>query len=317
MDRRRFVPSAEGLEGRALLASSVSSIFSFSKPNRNPVDTVPMTFTLKNHRIQRLPTYLAQIRSGRFLPNATIHQLQADLLAVATKTHAPGTYTSSGEAVLDQFNSNLRQVNSHDSLSVEDAAVLKNSFTQVLTAAGATPEATANLVADMNALAKNDSMGPQPVFLATNDYTLVLQTVLGIGRPIRRPDSAQLAAGNGTRVGRNFGVAPKDQPTIVGNYDAYAQVQVIDKAGNVFGSSFVKKDGPTQSNGEANATGKYAITFTNPLPNGLYTFFIRTIDQYGNVSHPSPPFKIKINTDLIHTPTAASSVPGGPLGVKS
>ncbi len=314
MDRRRFVPSAEGLEGRALLASS---IFSFSKPNRNPTDSVPMTFTLKQHRIQRLPVYMEQIRSGRFLPNDTLKALQADLLAVATMTHAPGETASNGYQVLDEFNSGLRQVNSHTSLSVEDAAVLKNSFDNVLTAAGATPEAIANLNNDMNALAKNDSMGPQPAFLATNDFTQVLQTILGIGRPIRRPESAQLAAGNGTRVGRNFGVAPKDQPTVVGTYDAYAQVEIVSKDLQVFGSSTVRKDGVTQSNGEAQATGKYAITFNQPLPNGLYTFYIRTIDQYGNMSHISPPFKIKINTDLIPTHTPADSVPGGPLGVKS
>jgi hypothetical protein len=314
MDRRRFVPSAEGLEGRALLASS---IFSFSKPNRNPTDGVPMTFTLKQHRIQRLPVYMEQIRSGRFLPNATIKKLQADMLAVATKTHAPGAPASNGYQILNEFNSGLRQVNSHTSLSVEDAAVLKNSFDSVLTAAGATPEAIANLRDDMTALTKNDLSSPQPVFLATNDYTIVLQTILGVGRPIRRPDSAQLAAGNGKRVGRNFGVAPKDQPTVVGSYDAYSQVQIVNKDLEVFGSSYVKRVGATQSNGEAQATGKYAITFNQPLPNGLYTFYIRTIDQFGNMSHISPPFKIRVNTDLIHTHTTADSVPGGPLGVKS
>ena len=209
MDRRRFVPSAEGLEGRALLASS---IFSFSKPNQNPTDSVPMTFALKEHRIERLPVYMEQIRSGRFLPPATIKKLQADLLAVATETHAPGAPASNGYQVLNGFNSGLRQVNSHTSLSVEDAAVLKNSFENVLTDAGATPEAIANLKDDMNALTKNDVNSPQPVFLATNDYTIVLQTILGVGRPIRRPDSAQLAAGNGKRVGRNFGVAPRTSP---------------------------------------------------------------------------------------------------------
>jgi len=317
MDRRRFVPSAEGLEGRALLASGVASIFSFTKPNNNSTDTVPMTFTLKQHRIQRLPYYMSLIRSGRFLPNATLKELQANLLAVATKTHAPGPTASNGYQVLDGYNTRLRQVNSHTSLSVEDAAVLKNSFDNVLTAAGATPEAIANLSNDMTELAKNDVNSPQPVFLATNDYTLVLQTILGIGRPIRRPESAQLAAGNGKRVGRNFGVAPKDQPTVVGTYDAYAQVDIVNKDLQVFGSSFVKKVGATQSNGEAQATGKYAITFNKPLPNGLYTFYIRTTDQYGNMSHISPPFKIKINTNLIHTHTTAASVPGGPLGVKS
>jgi hypothetical protein len=308
MDRRRFVPSAEGLEGRALLASS---IFSFSKPNRNPTDTVPMTFVLKNNRIEKLPVHMEQIRVGRFLPLDTVKKLQADMLAVTTKTQPPGS------PVLDGFNTRLRDVNSHSSLSVENAMVLNHSFDNVLTAAGATPEAIANLNDDMNALAKNDAQGPQPVFLATNDYTLVLQTILGIGRPIRRPESAQLAAGNGVRVGRNFGVSAKDQPTVVGNYDAYAQVQIVNHNLDVFGSSFVRKNGPTQTNGTANATGKYAITFNQPLPNGLYTYYIRTIDQYGNMSHISPPFKIKINTNLAHTHTAAGSVPGGPMAVRS
>jgi hypothetical protein len=316
MDRRRFVPSAEGLEGRALLANSgVASIFSFTKPNNNSTDTVPMTFTLKQHRIQRVPYYMSQIRSGRFLPNATLKELQADLLAVTTKTHAPGATASNGYQVLNDYNTQLRAVNSHASLSVQDVKTLTSSFDNVLTAAGATPEAIANLNDDMTALAKNDVNSPQPVFLATNDFTLVLQTVLGIGRPIRRPESAELAAGNGKRVGRNFGVAPKDQPTVVGTYDAYSQVQIVNHNLDVFGTSYVKKVGATQSNGEANATGKYAITFNQPLPNGLYTFYIRAIDQYGNTSHISPPFKIKINTDLI--PTKAADVPGGPLGMTS
>jgi hypothetical protein len=312
MDRRRFVPSAEGLEGRALLASS---IFSFSKPSRNPVSDVPATFELKAHRTERLPVHMEQIRSGRFLPPDTIKQLQANLLAITTKLHAPGPTSKNGYAVLDGFNSRLRQVNPKASLSVADARGLNHSFDNVLQAAGATPEAISNLNNDMNALVKNDVASPQTVFLATNDYTVVLQTILGIGRPIRRPESAQLAARNGTRVGRSFGVTPKDQPTVVGNYDAFAEIQVVDKDGVVFGTSFVKKTGPTQSNGVAEASGKYAVTIDRPLANGLHTFYIRAIDQYGNMSHPSPPFKIKVNTNLIHHHTSAAAVPGGPLAV--
>jgi hypothetical protein len=312
MDRRRFVPSAEGLEGRALLAGS---IFSFSKPNSNPADDVAMTFPLKAHRVQRLPVHMEQIRSGRFLPPDTIKELQANLLAIATKLHAPGARSSNGYGVLDGFNSRLRDINPRASLSVEDAHALNRSFDNVLEAAGATPEAIANLNKDMNAIALNDVKSPQTVFLATNDYTIVLQTILGIGRPIRRPESAQLAARNGTRVSRNFGVTPKDQPTVVGVYDAFAEIQVVNKEGVVFGTGFVKKNGPTQSDGVANANGKYAVTIDQPLPNGVYTFYLRAIDPYGNMSHPSPPFKIKVNTNLIHQHTKPAVVPGGPLAV--
>jgi hypothetical protein len=310
MDRRRFVPSAEGLEGRALLAGS---IFSFSKPSSNPADDVAMTFELKAHRVQRLPVHMEQIRAGRFLPPDTIKALQANLLAIATKLHAPGVQVKGAFPVLTGFNSQIRVVNPKSSLSAVDAHNLNHSFDNVLKAAGATPQAIANLNNDMNDLVRNDTSGPQPVFLATNDYTIVLQTILGIGRPIRRPTSAQLAIHNGTRVGRNFGVTPKDQPTLVGTYDALAEVQVVDAQGNIFGTSFVQKNGPTQSSGVAQPNGKYAVTIDRPLPNGIYTFYIRAIDQYGNMSHFSPPFKIKVNTNLVHNHTSAAKVPGGPL----
>jgi hypothetical protein len=305
MDRRRFVPSAEGLEGRALLATS---LFGTKPPGSNPISEVPATFVLKEHRVAQLPHYMEGIRSGRFLPPATIKKLQADLLAVTTKLHAPGS------AVLDGFNSRLRAVVSKISLSADAARGLNFSFNQVVKAAGGTPEAVANLSDDMNALARNDSNSPQPVFLATNDYTMVLQTILGIGRPIRRPESAQLAARNGKRLGRNFGVTPKDQPTVVGTYDAFAQIQVVNAHGDVFGTGFVEKTGATQSNGVAEANGKYAVTINRPLSNGVHTFFIRAIDPYGNLSHPSPPFKIRVNTHLAHH-TSTKAVPGGPLAV--
>jgi hypothetical protein len=312
MDRRRFVPSAEGLEGRALLAGS---IFSFSKPNSNPADDVAMTFMLKAHRVQKLPIHMEQIRSGRFLPSDTIKSLQANLLAIATELHAPGATSKNGHAVLDGFNARLREINPRASLSITDAHALNHSFDNVLEAAGATPEQISNLNNDMNALARNDVNSPQTVFLATNDYTIVLQTILGIGRPIRRPEAAELAARNGTRVGRDFGVTPKNQPTLVGTYDAFAEIQVVNKEGVVFGTGFVKKNGPVQSDGVAQANGKYAVTIDQPLPNGLYTFYIRAIDPYGNMSHLSPPFKIKVNTNLIHQHTTAAVVPGGPLAV--
>src|SRR5690349_3438709 len=56
MDRRRYVPSAEGLEGRALL--------SFFKPTQpatsfNPVVDLPNTPEQKALRIQRLPFFLS------------------------------------------------------------------------------------------------------------------------------------------------------------------------------------------------------------------------------------------------------------------
>jgi hypothetical protein len=309
MDRRRFVPSTEGLEGRALLATS---FFGSNSNRNNPAADVPATFKIKTQRIERLPHYMELIRSGRFLPEDTLKKLQADLLAITTELHAPGS------GPLNGFNARLRKVEPSSSLSAPDAAGLNHSFSNILQAAGANSTQIGNLQDDMNALAKNDVNSPQPVFLATNDYTLVLQTILGIGRPIRQPTVAQLAAHNGKRVEANLGVATKSQPTLVGNYDAYATIQIVDAHGRVYGQSVVKKEGATESNGNALDTGKYAVTFDNPLPDGLHTFYVRAIDTTGHISHNSPAFKIKVIT-LPRDRVAAEvlHVPRGPLGLHS
>jgi hypothetical protein len=307
MDPRRFVPSTEGLEGRALL----TSIFGTSTSTVTVPDEVPATFALKEIRIERLPGHLEQIRPGRFLPPAAIAQLQTDLLAIAAKLHAPNP------ATLEGYNSRLREVMPSSSLSVADAAGLNHSFGVVVASAGATPQQVQNLQKDMNALAKVDANSPQPVFLATNDYTVVLETILAVGRPIRRPTVPQLAANNGVRVNQYVGVTTKPQPVLVGNYDAFATVQLVDANGNVFGGDVVKKNGPTQANGVAQATGTYGITVDRPLADGLYTFYVRAIDAEGNMSHFSPPFKLKVISPPGQKTAAEQLIPpGGPLNLK-
>jgi hypothetical protein len=303
--RRRFVPSTEGLEGRALLASG---LFGTSLPNSNPAANVPMTMKVKEQRIERLPHYMELIRSGRFIPPDTVRELQADMLAITAKVHRPHS------AFLEGFNSRLRSISFKSSLSVPDAAGLNHSFGLVLQAMGASPEAVTNLKNDMNALAKNDAMGPQPVFVATNDYTLVLQTILGIGPPIRRPQPAQLAIHNGKREGIQFGITPKSQPTLVGNYDAFSLIQVVDTHGNVLGTTTVKRNGATESNGQALDSGKYAVTINQPISVGVHTLYVRGIDSFGNVSPLSPFFKIRVLRN--RATLGAGAVPGGPLAMK-
>jgi hypothetical protein len=302
MDRRRFVPSPEGLEGRAMLATG---LFGSVSSNNNASADVPVTFTDKEQRVERLPHYMELIRNGRYLPPDTIKQLQADLLSVTTYLHAPGS------GFLEGFNARLRSVEPRTSLSVSSAAGLNHSFGRVLKAAGATQLQRENLKNDMNALAKNDANSPQPVFLTTNDYTLVLETVLGIGRPIRRPEAPQLAIHNGTREGTNAGITPKGQPVLVGTYDAFATMQIVDTNGHIYGSAVVQKNGVTAASGQSLANGKYSVTFDKPLANGIHTFYVRAVDAQGHISHLSPAFKLKV----VGQPTTAARVPGGPLGL--
>ena len=61
MDRRRFVPSPEGLEVRTLLATNLNSLFGLQvNSNLN----IPITYQQRELRITRLPYYLEQIRPG-------------------------------------------------------------------------------------------------------------------------------------------------------------------------------------------------------------------------------------------------------------
>ena len=143
MDRRRYVPSTEGLEGRALLATGLFG--GTTSKNVDPSQEVPVTYELKEHRVERLPHFLELIKSGRYLPADTVKQLQADLLDVAATLHAPDPNTLLG------FNTRLRQVDPSSSLSVADAAGLSRSFGVAVTSTGATTQQVNNLVNDMNA----------------------------------------------------------------------------------------------------------------------------------------------------------------------
>src|SRR4051812_47743511 len=98
MDRRRFVPSPDGLEGRALL-----SLFGSTKATAatSLAQDVPVTFRQKQLRIDHLPFYLRQTEPGRLLPDADLQTLQADLTAIAGRLHRPPTHT------LEAFNARL------------------------------------------------------------------------------------------------------------------------------------------------------------------------------------------------------------------
>ncbi len=75
LDRRRFVPSTEGLESRELQAS-LNTLFGVQvATNLN----VPITYQQKSKRIEHLPYYLEKIVPGRYLPQAEIAEIQQGL----------------------------------------------------------------------------------------------------------------------------------------------------------------------------------------------------------------------------------------------
>jgi hypothetical protein len=293
MDRcqRRFIPSPEGLEGRALL-----SLFGGSQAATTPAPTVSSTIQQRTQRIDRLPFFLQGIDRRRSLPDDVIARIQQNLREIEGRLH------NAAEPVVRDFNLELRRVGANASLSLADAQALNLSFGRVLESAGASPQAVAALQADLNDLARTDANDIQPVVLATNDYALILQTALGIGRPIRRPAAPRLSPSDdtGPKGDRTTSVR---QPHLVGSYDTGAVVQVLDENGAVIGS------------GTVGTNGRYSAAITTPLADGTHTLRARgtVADRF---SEPSAPLTVIINARTPRT-AARDSVPGGPLALRS
>jgi len=291
MDRRRFHPSGETLEGRQLLSSILGgSNYSTSNANyRISVADLPETFAAKQTRIDHLPFFLHQINNQRYLPIETVHRIQADMNALVDNLHG------SNNSVVSQFDLGLRHIYPYKTLDANSAKIISHAFGSVLAYAGATPQQTATFQNDMNALALADSRSIDPAQLAANDYALVLQDTLAVGRPITVPSAPSLAAKDGVRVDHGRGAITRVHlPTFVGQYTSGAtktesiNMVLLDGQGEVLGS------GPVTS------TGAWTATVRTPLPDGHYTINVRSLDTNGFVSGPSHSLNLKVVTP--HTP---------------
>jgi hypothetical protein len=277
MDRRRFVPATEGLEQRALLTTStpnLANIFGFQvSTNLN----IPITFEQKELRVEHLPFYMEKILPGRFLPRPELKQIQADLFQFIAKLNKPNP------ATLDQYNRGLRPLVSKQSLTATDAAILNKNFGTVLTAASASPSVVASLQSTVFKLVTQvDTASPQPVVLATNDYSLILQTALAIGRPMPSPILPKIAKDQGIQANSDHIKTTLKHPTLVGTYHFHTHIQVVTTSGVVVGTTAVRPN------------NRYKVVIETPLSPGVYQFRIRAYDDGGNLSRPSRLFAIKV-----------------------
>lgn len=306
MDRRRFVPSADGLEGRALM-----SLFGGSTPKSNlntTIQDLPENFQQKALRIEHLPYYLEQTQPGRPLPADALKQLQVHMTAIAGNLHAPTT------KVVNDFNNGLRHIFPYQTVSPANARSLNNAFGSVLNRAGATAEQEANLKADMNAIAKADSQNPDPSFLVANDYSLVLQTALSVGRPIPTPKLPVIDTKDGVRTKSGVaGTTHNPTPSMVGTYtsgaskDGFTNMQILNESDQVVATGVVDKN------------GKYVATLTVPLPAGISHLRARAVDILGHESSPTPAFMLKYvpkpgTTVATATTTTDATTPLSPAG---
>ena len=318
MDRRRFNPSAEGLEGRALL-SLFGGYKSATANTTVSIADLPKTYKEKELRIAHLPYYLLQEDPRRYLPPELTHQLQTDVNTVVSKLHAPTA------PVVNAFNAGLRRLMPQNTLSRANAVYVNHSFGAVLERAGAAPEQVTSLQNDMNQLAKVDSLSIQPTTLTRGDYSLVLQTTLAVGRPMITPTAPSLQAKDGRKVdGGRAGITHDHNPTMVGSYQAGAT-----KDGEVWIQIVNQDTGQVVGTMPVNSTGAYTIKLSY-LPDGVYHLSARSSDEVGHLSAESNPFKLTVKTIVppgpkaqflidvpsfpVRTATSASP-PGGPLGL--
>ncbi len=228
MDRRRFVPSTEGLEVRTLQATNLNTLFGLQvNSNLN----IPITYQQRELRITRLPYYLEQIRPGRFLPKPEIKQIQDSLFGMLDVIHRPPTqglndynyYAPKGclQAVVDQRRISTR---------------LDQTFTGVLNSARTPPAAVAGLRYGPVSIDVPDRHGQCAAgYLATNDYTLVLETALAVGRPMPSPALPKIAKNEGIQANNQHMKTPLLHPAVTGTYHFHTNMQIITPQSQIVG----------------------------------------------------------------------------------
>ena len=288
MDRRRFVPSTDGLEGRLLMAVTAAS------KSSNALNTLGD----KTARIDRLPQALESIEFGRNLPMPVVRAIQADIIATRGQLHSPG------KPELDAFNLEVRHALSKSSLGQTTTVALTALFGRALESAGDTPAQIAQLEFDTNSLIKSDSASSDPVRLGANDYAFILQTALGIGRPIITPATPILSKDQ--RSGPGNVVIGVLHPILTGTYNFKGtpigtEIDLLDESNNVIGQT------------STTTGGKYSISTTGFLGDGGHTFRVRAVDSAGDFSDPSGPITITV----LPAGTNLHGHPKGPLASTS
>jgi hypothetical protein len=306
MDRRRFVPSADGLEGRALM-SLFGGGQTASAALATSIKNLPANMQEKMKRIENLPYFIDWFQPGRYIPPQTMANIQANLVELAANLHLPPSEYIKG------FNINLRHAFPHNTLSPNTAKILNHSLSVVLVQAGTDPTIVQNLSNDMNQFALVDSKSPNSAFLARSDYALIMQTAVAVGLPLQRPSAPTISPMIGKAVkGGVEGYTYRHHPTIVGTYtsgestDGSTSIAIINNFNQVLGSGVV------QSN------GRYTVTVPAFLPDGKYKLSTMAIDIYGHVSKMSRPFTLRVASKPgTTTPQAQVLIPpAGPLGLK-
>ncbi len=275
MDRRRYVPAAEGLEVRTLQAGNSFSLFG---AGATLTQSLPITFAQKELRIQKMPTNLRALEPDRSLPPITINQIQLGLNEIMSQMTAASPYG------LTTYNLQMRNIAFNSSLSTADVATLDRMFTSNLIAAHAPNPGLSNVSSGVNTLVSQvDTASINPVFLATNDNAYILQLALVLGQQMPAPRAPTITKGTGHQVNPRVAITPLYAPVYTGTYTYGATIDLVNvKTGAVIGSAIVGKN------------GRYALHITTPLAVGKYHLSVRAVDEVGHVGHASRVFGLQV-----------------------
>ena len=277
MDRRRYVPSTEGLEVRTLLATSSSGL-GFLGTSTNTIQNLPITFQQKELRIQKLPQNMRAYGPNRTLPPETISQIQLGLNQIMSQL------TEANPKALSNYNNEMRKIVFHSSLSAGNVALLNRMFSALLVSANTPEPGLTNLSSAVNHLVSQvDTASINPTYLATNDNAYILQLALVIGQKMPAPRVPTILKSTGHQVNPRVAITPLSEPTYIGSYEYNTTVQMVDvSTGAIIGQANVAKN------------NNYSLTVTTPLPVGKYHLALYAVDEVGHVSHASRVFGLKV-----------------------
>jgi hypothetical protein len=282
--RRRFIPSSEGLEGRQLLstATAPATPAAVATPNPNGPFNTPSTaptIEAKLRRIQNLPFFIGQVNRDGVVPQPTVENIQNDLNSLVANL-LPGNSSAASS-----FNLDIRKAQPYLKIRPQDAAALNRDFGTVLLAAGAKPEVVADLQTQMNDLTNFATTQPDSRIVATDDYAIVGEIALEIGRPLAAPLAPNLLGSDHQGNKGKVQITHNSQPSLTGSHIAGTNVQIVDVNNQiVLGTAEVN---PT--------TQVYSVKFNGRLPDGIYTVRVRAEDS-GHVSPPSPTLTFEVIT---------------------
>jgi hypothetical protein len=309
MDRRRYVPSPEGLEVRTMLSTSTAgSPLAFLGGASTTTQTLPITFQQKAQRIEKIPENLRALEPNRYLPKDVIQNIQLGMYEVM------GRMTKPPSTALTNYNLALRKIVFNSSLSTANAQLLNNGFRGVLRSGNTPDPGLTTLTTAVDQLVTQvDTASVNPTFLATNDSAYLLQLATVLGQPMPPPRVPTISKGSGQQVSPGASITPLAHPYFAGTYEYGTTMQMIDPAANnaVVGVATVAKN------------GQYQIKVSTPLNVGqTYHFRMRAVDEALHFSNVSREFVVKVVPPKNQAKAEAQSVtlglatPQGPLASK-